>query len=453
MTEASLTIDKATQRAWPSMVESKPLRFAATMILYFMQGVPVGLTLLVLPSWFAANGASPVEIGAFVGFSLLPWSLKPLAGLLMDRYAYRPMGRRRAWILIAQASMVAVLFALAQTGATANDIALIGSFCFALNTCAIFNDVAVDGMTIDLVPMEERAAINGCMYGSQIVGVSAIGYLGGQLLLSGSTTSAAIVFAIIVAVPSFVVGLFRERPGERLMPWTNGYPSAECNALQQDQWLPMLKTMLRSFGSVRIVAFLIASFLFSANSAHFDTVAPILAVNVLDWSSEGYSSFASATALGAGLLGIVSTGFLVKRFGIAYLATIYTLILIAATIAGGTTFDGWEGGTTFAVIYVVQAVVGTLLMILMIAWAMMLSNPAVAASQFAVMMAIPNFGRSSMSGAAGQLIESYGYGATYLVTAVVMTVALAVFYFAARRGSQSADVNVAAVGDDKCPTR
>lgn len=57
-----------------------------------------------------------------------------------------------------------------------------------------------------------------------------------------------------------------------------------------------------------------------------------------------------------------------------------------------------------------------------------------------------------MSGAAGQVIESYGYGATYLATAVVTTIALAVFFFAARGGSQSADANDGAVGDDKSPT-
>ena len=453
MQDASLDVAIRQQRAWPSMVESKPIRFAATMILYFMQGVPLGLTFLVLPAWFAANGVGALEIGAFIAFATLPWSLKPLAGLLMDRYAYRPMGRRRAWILIAQASMVAVFIALASTGATADDIALLGVICFALNVCAIFNDVAVDGMTIDLVPLEERGAINGCMYGSQIVGVSVIGYLGGQLVLSGSTTSLAILCAIIVAIPSFIVGLFRERPGERLMPWTSGRPSAECDALQQDRWLPMLKAILRSFASVRIVAFLLASFLFNANSAHYDAVAPILTVNALGWTSDGFSSFASAIGLCAGLLGIVSTGLLVKWFGLARLAVVYALIIIAATAAGGVTYNGWEGDTIFMVVYVVQLVVVIQLFILLIAWAMMLSNPAIAASQFAVMMAVSNFGRSTMSGAAGQIIESYGYGATYFAAATVMTVALVVFLFAARGGPRAAAAQEDPARGDVCQTQ
>ncbi|MWV28916.1 MFS transporter [Aurantiacibacter rhizosphaerae] len=432
MKNAAMTIDGRAQRAWPSMVENKPLRFAATMILYFMQGVPVGLSMIVLPPWFAANGASALEVGAFIGFATLPWAMKPLAGLFMDRYAYRPMGRRRAWILLAQAAMVAVLIMLAISAPDASEIALLGSFCFALNVCAIFNDVAVDGMTIDLVPIEERGAINGCMMGSQGVGFAVTGYIGGQLVLSGGMAATAFAFAILVAVPSIIVGLFRERPGERLMPWTSGSPSAECEALRQDGWWPMLKAVVGSLAKVRIVVYLLAFFLMMVTWVQIESVGPTLAVKELGWSSDGYSTFGSAVMLGAGLLGIVFTGLLIKWCGIVRLTVVASLVLIVAALIAGTTFSAWEGNTIFMTIFIVQTVTVTLITILMIAWGMMLSNPAVAASQFAVMMAIPNFGRSTMAGASGQVIESFGYGATFFVTAAITTLGLAVFLFAAK---------------------
>ena len=439
MNDATMNVEGHAQRAWPSMVEHRPLRFAATMILYFMQGVPVGLALLVFPAWFAANGASPVEIGAFIAFSLLPWSLKPFVGLLMDRYAYRPMGRRRAWILIAQACMVAVLATLAVKGPGATEIALIGTFCFALNICAIFNDVAVDGMTIDLVPVEERGAINGCMYGSQTVGISATGFLGGQIVLTGGTPATAAILAVVVAVPSLVVALFRERPGERLMPWTSGRPSAECDALQQDRWWPMLKAVLRSLATVRIVAFLAASALFTATWAQLDSVGPTLSVQVLGWSSDDFSNFASTATLAGGFMGIVATGFLIKWFGMVRVATGLALILVVAELIAGSTYSSWQGDTMFMMVFVVQIIAATLLSILMIAWGMMLTNRAIAASQFALIMAIPNLGRSTMSGASGPVIENFGYGASYLVAAALTAAALALFLFAARGHSPRDD--------------
>ncbi|MGB3722011.1 MAG: MFS transporter, partial [Pacificimonas sp.] len=314
MTDASLTAT-ATHRAWPSLVENQPLRFAAVMILYFMQGVPLGLSLIALPAWFVAAGASAVEVGAFVGIAALPWSLKPLAGLLMDRFAYRPMGRRRAWILIAQGCMVIVFLALAIAAPDASQIALIGGFCFALNLCAIFNDVAVDGMTIDLVPLEERGAITGCLYGSQWVGVAVTSFSAGQLLVGGGTATTAVLFAGLVAVPSLLVAFLRERPGERLMPWTSGTPSAECEALQHDAWWPVIKGVVSSLADRYIIVYLLAFTMAVSTFALTDTAGPIAGVQQLGWSSDEYSTFSSILGLSAGLTAMALAGLLIKWIG------------------------------------------------------------------------------------------------------------------------------------------
>lgn len=182
------------------------------MLLYFMQGVPIGLAVIALPAWLAANGARPVEIGAFVGFAVLPWSLKPLAGLVMDRFTYRPMGRRRVWILSAQAAMATTLIALGVTAPDASQISALSAFCFALNMCAILNDVAVDGMTIDIVPADEHGAINGYMFGSQAVGVAATSFLAGSLYADGEGTLALFLLAAMVAVAPSRSGPFAKGP-------------------------------------------------------------------------------------------------------------------------------------------------------------------------------------------------------------------------------------------------
>ncbi|KPQ22280.1 MAG: Major Facilitator Superfamily, partial [Porphyrobacter sp. HL-46] len=57
----------AARRPLPALSEHKIARFAAIILLYFMQGVPLGLVLVALPGWLADNGATPVQIGGFVG--------------------------------------------------------------------------------------------------------------------------------------------------------------------------------------------------------------------------------------------------------------------------------------------------------------------------------------------------------------------------------------------------
>ena len=122
----------ARAKSIPALTTSKPARFAVIMALYFLQGVPFGLTTVALTAWLAAQGATPVEIGAFVAFAVLPWSAKLFNGLLMDRFTFKPMGRRRSWILAAQGMMIATLLAMAVLAPTANDIALLSGLCFVL---------------------------------------------------------------------------------------------------------------------------------------------------------------------------------------------------------------------------------------------------------------------------------------------------------------------------------
>lgn len=410
--------------AWPSLVEQKPLRFVAFMVLYFMQGVPLGLSLVAIPAWLAAKGSSPSTIGAFVGFAMLPWSLKLVNGLLMDRFAYRPMGRRRAWVLVAQAFMAAILIALGIMAPGAGQVSLLASFCFALNVCATFNDVAVDGMAIDLVPEDERSAINGCMFGSQTVGIAATGLIGGQLLVGGGIAPLAFILAAFVGIASAIVGSFRERPGERLMPWTPGAPSPECEALQQDAWRPVVKGVLRAFASWKTCLFLVAFVLSMATGAFIDVVATTLAVQEFGWGSDEFSSFASMSNLISGISGIVLTGLIVKLAGLRRATIVLLSALVVAAIAGGAVYSLVPNDRAFSALFLCQNLSFTLVNILFIAWAMKLSDPNVAASQFALFMALPNFGRAALSSGSGLLIEAYGYAATYYVNAGLTLAAL-----------------------------
>lgn len=78
-----------------ALADSRKLRFGALAGLYFAQGVPWGIFMVALPTWLAAQGLSSAQVGTFLAAVSLPWTLKLLAGPVMDRFAYLPMGRRR----------------------------------------------------------------------------------------------------------------------------------------------------------------------------------------------------------------------------------------------------------------------------------------------------------------------------------------------------------------------
>ena len=100
--------------------ENKVVRLFSFFLLYIGQGLPLGVSTVAFPAWLVANGASEADVGAIIATAFLPWSFKFIPAAVMDRYAYLPMGRRRAWLIIAQFLMVAG-FAIAEVAATGPD--------------------------------------------------------------------------------------------------------------------------------------------------------------------------------------------------------------------------------------------------------------------------------------------------------------------------------------------
>ena len=216
--------------ALPALSESRRLRLLGFFLMYFSQGVPFGLVMTAIPAWLAANGASAGQVGFFIGIAMLPWSLKLINGLVMDRFCYSPMGRRRAWIVGSQLAMIAALLVTAIIAPGPDEITLLAGLAFVFNLCGAVNDVAVDGMAVDILPEDEREQANGFMGGGQIIGLSGTAIMSGAALVAGGMALAATLAAAVVVVLTIIVTLLRERPGERFLPWTAGSASEECLA-------------------------------------------------------------------------------------------------------------------------------------------------------------------------------------------------------------------------------
>lgn len=425
-----------TRLRLPALTESRFARFACIILLYFMQGLPVGLATIAIPAWLAANGASTEMIGAFVGTALLPWSLKLVNGIVMDRFTFRPMGRRRVWILTAQSMMVLTLLALAFVSPSADQIGLLAGFMFALNVCAVFNDVATDGMTVDLVPDAERTTINGIMFASQAIGIAVTGYVAGQLLAAGQMALLAILMAGAAATASTFLSVFRERPGERLLPWSEGEASAECEARQHNAWWPIAKGILRGIMTPLTLFYLVGVAATQATAAFGDSIAPSIAVKELGWASDDFSSFGGLMYLVAAAFGALVVPVAVRLVGLRNVVIAISLSLAAVSAVGGLTYSSWQDDQFFIILLGLQLILALASTIVAVVWAMRICDPAVGASLFALFMAVPNFSRSAFNGLVGQVTETVGFAGAYYIVAVMTLVGLA-FYLLARIGDDT----------------
>jgi PAT family beta-lactamase induction signal transducer AmpG len=400
MTGATATV---AERGSFALTEHRNLRFLTVFILYVAQGVPVGLFYFALPSWQAQNGASAAAVGGVLALTSLPWSLKLIAGVFMDRFAYLAMGRRRPWIIAGQGGIVAGFVALAWVNPGALDAPLLGAFAFAINLATSIQDVAVDGLAVDVIPVSEHGRANGFMFGGQAIGTAVGSWLSGTLIVSHGLPVAMLALAGVVAAILTLVLVVRERPGERLLPWMSGSAAATNLDRQLGTFREIVRTLYVSMADR--VSLLVALALFVGGTSHGLMVGllPLQGVRAFGWTDDTYANWAAQASLVAGLLGLLVFGFFTEWLG-ARRAFVVTMlgISLSALVFLWLLPHAQSPAALIAAIFVCIALLN-LRMVAGSALAMRLCVPAVAATQFSLMMAAANLGISAGSAAIGAL--------------------------------------------------
>lgn len=155
-------------------------KLSLLFVLYLCQGLPGGFLAVVLPVMLREQGADLKTIG-LAGLLSLPWIAKVAWAPLADRWYWPRLGRRRSWLLPAQAGMLAVTVTLIAVRPEQGLLPVVVLF-FVLNVFAATQDVAVDGWAVDLLDDDELGPGNS----AQVAGFKVGNLLGGGVLLAVS---------------------------------------------------------------------------------------------------------------------------------------------------------------------------------------------------------------------------------------------------------------------------
>lgn len=419
--------------AWPALSEHRQLRFAVVFLLYVAQGLPIGLFQFAIPAWMAANGSSAAEVGFVLSASLLPWSLKLINGFVMDRFAFLAMGRRRAWLIGAQALIVGGLVMMTLAGLGPTDITALAAFAFAINVATTFQDVAVDGMAVDLIPDGERGRANGFMFGGQALGMGIGTMIAGFAMAKYGLFAATGLLAIVVAALLSIAMAVRERPGERLLPWSAGEASLHARDLHVGAWKPVFVEVLKSTLKAPTLVYMAAAFLGASSLGIFYGLAPLMGTQLLGMDEAAVSALTGIGNLTGAAAGILAVGFIADRIGAKK-----TTMLIWASIAGLALImlafqSSWSSQAVFMAFVLVYLTQDTAMRVGCCAVAMRLCTPKVAATQFALLMAAANLGISAGSALLGTIDGIGGLGAMMGTILVVNLTAIGLM-LAARVG-------------------
>ncbi len=375
------------------LAESSLLRQLTVLLFYFCQGIPLGLFYLAIPAYMANAGATPGDIAAVIGMTSLPWSLKLVNGFIMDRYTYLPMGRRRIWIVGAQAVMIGGMVTGAVLAPGGTDVFLLSVLAFVISAATTFQDVAIDGLVVDIMTDEEQARSGGIMFGAQALGMAASTAVNGWMIEHSGVASAYLLSAAVLATITTYVVVVRERQGEKRMPWSHGVAHPRNLDIQVEAWWPLLKQSFKAITAISsllmIPYLLMRAMPAGANEVYY----PILTTTITGWSTSDYTNVNSAAQLGAAIFGLVLGGWIIGKVGPQRSVGLLLPMFVALLLAIGLSPAEWSQSWFMTTVIWVNEFLGILLAIALIPIAMQLCSPAVAATQFTIYMAIGNFGR------------------------------------------------------------
>lgn len=383
-----------SQKTLPTLSNNSFLRYFSFSALYFAQGVPQGLQFYALPAWMASHGYSPTQIAHYLAVIMLPWSFKIVAAPLMDRFAFLPMGRRRLWLLIGQLGLMGGLIVMSFVQHPESEISYLMYIGFGLSVFGIFQDISIDSLAIDVLPVHQQARANGLMWGSKTIGISSTVALSGWTFDAYGFAITMLSFGGIVLLIMLIPMWVKERPMEKRLPWSRGIVAEEVKKLQVKNWRTLAKQLFRIIILPSSIILAIIGFFISVGRGFLDTVAPVLTVQELGWTDEYYSKIFASVSLLAGLLGMFAGGAILDIFGRKRMMAVFAALAIPLFITMALLHNHWDQRWLIMLFVGLFLTLDIFMTIGFFALTMQMCWKPIAATQFTLFMAIANLGLS-----------------------------------------------------------
>ncbi|MES1924616.1 MFS transporter [Salinisphaera sp. T31B1] len=195
--------------AWAIYAQPRVIGMA---FLGFSSGLPFLLVFSTLSAWLAQEGVSKTTIGFFSWIGMM-YSIKFFWAPVIDRLPLpvlgRLLGRRRAWMLVAQIGLASGLVAMALTDPTA-DLARLAWFGLLVAFSSATQDVAIDAWRIEAVADSVQGAMAATYQAGYRIALLTAG--AGAFFIASATTwpITYLVMAALVGVGMVTVLLIAE---------------------------------------------------------------------------------------------------------------------------------------------------------------------------------------------------------------------------------------------------
>lgn len=369
----------------------KTRRYTMFALLYFTQGTILSYFTALNALYFLSRGLTMKDVGIFSSIALIPFVIKILYGLWSDKVSLFGLGHRKPYIFLGL-SVQFICLLIAPFIDPARQYWGFVALAFVLQMGMALYDTCTDGLALDTTPDGEKGTIQGFMVGGRAVGVIVTASVVGLLAQNSSWQTVFWLLAGLTLLPVPFLFFIHEpqQIAERAFTWG----------------------AFRAFRKVQVIALAAVGFIFfliivGANQL----VNPYLTERFgISLSTAGFFT----TLWGVGVvLGSMVGGALVDKVGrmkgvlIALGISLVSLLVLAAIPNQGW---AWPVVAFFGLAYGTYQTV-------FFALAMAYTEPRIAASMFAILMAVTNIGQGVGLALSGGMADGIGYVWTFIIFA------------------------------------
>ncbi len=424
----------AWRDVWHVYAEAATLRM---LLLGFSAGLPLLLVFGTLSFWLREAGIDRTTIGylSWVGLAYgFKWVWAPLVDRMPIPFLTRLLGRRRSWLLLSQAVIMAALVGMALTDPKLALLPVV--WCaLALAFASATQDIALDAYRIESADMQRQAALAATYQtgyrmamiwaGAGVLWIAARAEVAGLVgYQQGAWQTAYLVMAASMLL-GVVTVLFSPEPERRELP-----PARNAAEWLKSALVEPFADFLRRYGKhALLILALIAVYRIS------DVVMGIMANPF--YVDMGYTKdeVAAVTKLYGVIMTLVGAfvgGALAMRFGV-----LRVLMLGAVLSASTNLLFAWlasRGHDVNALIFVISAdnLSSGIASAAFIAYLSSLTNINYSATQYALfssmMLLLPKF----LAGYSGLYVDALGYSHFFIATALLGLPVLLLVWLASR---------------------
>lgn len=373
-------------------------------LLYFIEGGPIGLILIALPTLLREQAVSIDMIAKFTSLLIIPWTLKFVWAPVIDTFK-SPKLNYHTWMIIAQIMMgltlVPLLFLNMKT-----DFDLCLKILLLHSFFSSIQDIAIDSLAISITEPADYGKINGWMQVGQFFGRSAFG--GGTILMLKYLSFTTVVGILISVI--FVSAFFAAK-SSTLKNAPANYGTMNLNNLFRN----FKKALWRkSF----LIGLFFALTILSAEKGFVGLMGPFLVDRGFDKITIGtFLAFPSIILM---IVGSLLGGYAADKFGKKIVLTFSTLFFVLLLFCV-TSFVPHQLllGMLYLVYFMVGVAITTCCSLLM-----NVTDPAVAATQFSTLMGMINLCEAYSIYIVGKLSTIFDYPSAILITCGISLISL-----------------------------